>query len=187
MRRTMSSVVLRDARVFHVDAEEVVGCARVLGKISGNGLGQSAMIEFEAHLRELYADVGVELALGDRIEKMVIDVGGAVRLGCGGNAFAEGIERDRDALPVDGFGDSKGVFDLHAGDESRIEASADRGMFEKAAQRAIVRESNKSGTKKGMTSLCRRARTSNAQPRGQNSFAHLERLLRQEHDVVDAS
>ena len=103
----------------------------------------------QTHLREFDADVGVEAALGDGVEETVIDIGGAMRLSGRGDAFAEGVESDGDALAVDGFRDAKRVFGLHAGDESLIEAGAQRGVLKETAKRAIVRERNKAGTKKG--------------------------------------
>lgn len=64
---------------------------------------------------------------------MVVNVSGLVRLGGRGNAFAERIESDGDALAVDCFSDTKRVFGLHAGDEARIEACAQCGVFKETA------------------------------------------------------
>jgi hypothetical protein len=114
------------------DADEALRGAGVLDEILGDGLGQIGRL-LKTHLSELDADVGVEAALGDGIEQVVVDVGGAVRLGGRGDAFAEGVESDGDALAVDGFGDTKRVFGLHAGDESCVEAGAQRGVFKEAA------------------------------------------------------
>ncbi len=109
---------LSEARVLHVDADEVLRGAGMLDEVSGDGFGQIGGL-FETHLRELDADVGVEAALGDGVEQVVVDVGGAVRFGRRGDAFAERVERDGDALAVDGFGYAKRIFGLHARDESR--------------------------------------------------------------------
>ena len=75
MRRTMSSVTWVSGRIFHVDAEEVAGGVGVLSEAGGDALGESG-IECETHLGELDADVGVELARSNLVEKLVIDVGG---------------------------------------------------------------------------------------------------------------
>ncbi len=124
--------VLRETRVFHVDAHETLRGARVLDEIFGDGFSQLGRL-LQTHLRELDADVGVEAALGDGVEQVVVDVRGAVRLGGRSDAFAKGIESDRNALAVDGFSNAKRVFQLHAGDESRVEAGAQRGTLTEMA------------------------------------------------------
>ena len=115
---------LGEGRVFHVDADEVAGGLRVAGEVGGDLLGEGGVLG-EAHLGELDADVGVELARGDLIEKLVVDVGGAVRFVGGGDAFAERVERDVHALLVDLGADAERVFNFEAGDEARTELAAD--------------------------------------------------------------
>ena len=66
---------LRQGRVFHVDADEVAGGLGMFGEARGDVLGQ-LRVEREAHLGELDADIGSELALGDRVEQAMVDVGG---------------------------------------------------------------------------------------------------------------
>ncbi len=83
----MSSVTWVTGRVLHVNAEEVAGRVRVLGEAGGDCFGERG-IERETHLGKLDADVGVELARGDLVEKLVIDVCGPVSLVGGGDAFA---------------------------------------------------------------------------------------------------
>ena len=148
MRRTMSSVTWVSGRVFHVDAEEVAGGVRMLREARSDGFGEGG-IECEAHLGELDADVGVEFARSDLIEKLVVDVGGLVSLFCSGDAFAERVERDMHALLVDLGADAKGVFDFKAGDETRAQLAADGGVLGKFAESAIVGERNKRGTEYG--------------------------------------
>lgn len=75
----------------------------------------------------------------------MINVCGAVRFSGGSDAFAERIEGDSYALTIDGFGDAKGVFKFRSGNETGIEAGAKAGVFEEAAQGAIVREGNEGG------------------------------------------
>ncbi len=123
---------LGEARVLHVDADEISRGAGMLGEIRGDGLCEVGRL-LETHLRELDADVGVEAALGDGIEQVVVDVGSAVRLGGGSDTFAKGVESDGDALAVDGFGYAKRILGLHAGDESRVETGSQRGVLEEAA------------------------------------------------------
>ena len=55
-------------------------------RLVGNRLRQRG-IESKPHLRQLHADVGVQLALGNRIQQPVIHIGCLVRLLCGGNAL----------------------------------------------------------------------------------------------------
>ncbi len=139
---------LGEWRVFHVDAEEVAGGERVLGEAHGDAFGQRGVLG-EAHLSELDADVGVELAGGDLIEKLVVDVGGPVSLGGCGNAFAKGVERDMHSLLVDLCANAESVFNLEAGDEARTELAAHGGVFGEFAERTIVGERDKGGTKNG--------------------------------------
>ena len=74
---------LGEGRVFHVDADEVAGGVGMLREAGGDGFGERRD-RVEAHLGELDADVGVEFAGSDLIEKLVVDVGGLVRLFCSG-------------------------------------------------------------------------------------------------------
>jgi hypothetical protein len=69
----------------------------MLGQSGGNGVGQVRR-KLEAHLGELHADIGFELALGDGVEQTVIDLCRLVRFGLGGDAFAQRIERRCQAL-----------------------------------------------------------------------------------------
>ena len=54
-----------------------------------------------AHLGELEADVGVEMAFNNGVEQLVVNVGGAMRLDLGCDAFAKRVEGNGNALPVD--------------------------------------------------------------------------------------
>ena len=87
----------------------------------------------ESHLGELEADVGVEMALGDGVKQLVVDGGGAMRLAFRGDAFAERVEGDGDALAVDGFGHAQSVFELHSGDKARAETCSESGVLAEAA------------------------------------------------------
>ena len=49
---------------------------RVLGETQGDAFGERGVLG-QAHLGELDADVGVEFARGDQIEKLMVDVCGA--------------------------------------------------------------------------------------------------------------
>jgi hypothetical protein len=139
---------LGDGRVFHVDAEEVAGGLGVLGEAGGDGFGEGG-IEGETHLGKLDADVGVELARGDLIEKPVVDVGCFVSFFGGRNAFAEGIEGDVHALLVDLRADAEGVVNFEAGDEAGAELATDGGVLGKFADGTVVGKCDKGGTKNG--------------------------------------
>ena len=131
-RRTMSSVIcVSDESSMSMRTKlPVRGHVR---ESHGNRLGQWR-VEREAHLRQLDADVGVELALGDGVEQAMVDIGCSERLCFGGDALAERIQRDMHALLVDGFGHAEGVFDLHPGDKARTELAADAGVLAEAAE-----------------------------------------------------
>jgi hypothetical protein len=63
------------------------------------------------------------------------------------DAFAKRVESDRDALAIDGLRNAQRIFRLHACDEPRVEASAERGVLKEAAKRTIMRERDEGGTK----------------------------------------
>ena len=114
MRRTMSSVTwVRDESSMSMRRKLPMDLACSV-RLSGDRLGQRR-VELEAHLGELDADVGVDVLRADLVEKLMVDVGGFLRLNFGTDAFAERIERDMDTLLIDGLGHTHCVVDLHAG------------------------------------------------------------------------
>ena len=136
---------LGQARVLHVDAEKAAGGVGVLGEAGGDRLGKPRR-QLQAHLRELDADVRIQLALGDEVEQLVVDLGGEVGFGFGGDALAERVEGYRHALPVDGFGHAERIFDGCAGDEAGAEPRADARALGEAAQRTVAGERDECGT-----------------------------------------
>ena len=157
--------------VFHVDAEEAAGGLGVLGELEGDIFGQRG-VEGEAHLGELDADVGVELAGLDEVEELVIDVGGGAGLGLGGDALAEGVKGDGHALAIDGGGDAESVFDFKAGDEAGAELVAEAGALTEAAQGTVAGESDKGGAKYGHQCFLPAGAQGNGRAAGKSSFAH---------------
>jgi len=139
---------LGEGRVFHVDAEEASDLGGVASEAFGDALSEAA-VECEAHLGELYADVGVEFLRGDPLEEFVVDVGSTVGFSFRGNAFAERVECDEEALMVEFSGNAEGVADFHTGDEAGAHATAEFGVLAEVAQRTIVGEGDKCGTKNG--------------------------------------
>jgi hypothetical protein len=95
-------------------------------------LGQISR-EFKAHLRQLDADVGVQLAGFHLVQEAMVNLGGLVGLGHRGHAFTQGVEGNRDALAVDGFGHAQGIVDLHAGNKPRAEPRAQPGLLTESA------------------------------------------------------
>ena len=91
---------LSQVGVFHVNADKIACRFCVLCQVPGNGLGERRR-KLQAHLRQLDADVGLQLAFCQQVKKPVIDVSGPVRLCLGGNAFAQRVERGSHPLAVD--------------------------------------------------------------------------------------
>ena len=58
-------------RAFHVDAHKISFLPRMLNQGTGD-IRCELLIDIEAHMRKLQADVGVEFALADTVEKLVI-------------------------------------------------------------------------------------------------------------------
>ena len=102
---------------------------------------------FQAQLRELDADVCIKLRLRDRLQQLVVDVGGTMRFGFRGDALAKRVKRDGDALGVNLFGYTQRIGRLHARDKALTEANAQAGIFAEMAQWTIMGECNESRTK----------------------------------------
>ncbi len=104
----------------------------MLGETLGDLFGKRRR-EFQAHLGELDADVGIDLVCGDPIEQLVIDFGRVVRFDFGADAFAEGVKGDQHALVVEGLSHAQGVADFHSRHEAGAHAPAEAGILTKAA------------------------------------------------------
>ena len=122
------------------------------GEISGDGFGKSG-VELETHLRELDADVGVELKSGDLVEELVVDACRAMSLFRGVDALTEGIKGNVHALPVDVLSDAHGVVNGESCDETRAELCANAGLLAEAADGAIAREGDECRTEEWHRSL----------------------------------
>ncbi len=85
---------------FHVDADEGVCLGGVGDHLADDALGEGG-VEVHADLREFDADVGVEFARWDGVEELVVDVGGFLGFGFGGDALAERVECGGDVFLVD--------------------------------------------------------------------------------------
>ena len=85
-------------RAFHIDADEGVNLSGVRDHLADDALGEG-WVEVHADLREFDADVGVELARGDGVEELVVDVSRFLRLGFRGHAFAASESSGVAAMP----------------------------------------------------------------------------------------
>ena len=81
---------------FHVDTDEGVGGDGVPDESGDDFLGQAG-IEIHAHLGELYADIGVQVAGLDGVEQAMVDVGGVAGFFGGRDIFAQAVEGRSDA------------------------------------------------------------------------------------------
>src|SRR6185437_3337748 len=109
---------------FHVDADEVIDGDRVIDE-AGDDFGGEGGVEVHAHLGELEAYVGVELAGSDGVEKAMINVSGAAGLVGSGDVFAEAVEGGGDALILERLRGAENVVDVHSGDETGGHAAAE--------------------------------------------------------------
>ena len=75
-------------RAFHVDANEIVSAASVIDE-AFNDVGGELRREVDAHLGELYADVGLEIALADGVEELMVDGGCGLGFFFTGDTLAE--------------------------------------------------------------------------------------------------
>ena len=120
---------------FHIDAHEISG--RHVG-----GFGDQAahdfvgqlLVDVEAHVGELEADVGVELVGGDFVEQVVIEVGAGASLVGVGDVLSEVVDGDAGSELIHRGGGANGVGDLRAGDEAGAGALAKAGALGDGAQ-----------------------------------------------------
>ena len=98
------------------------------------------LVDVEAHVGELQADVGVELVGGDGVENLVVELralAGFVEIG---DVLAQVVDADAHTGAVDGLGDAHGVGDFRSGHEAARNAAADGGALGEAAQGTIFRK-----------------------------------------------
>ena len=110
-------------RAFHVDAHEVVDAHRVVHQL-GHQTERQVLAHVEAHVRELEADVGVQLARGDFVEHAVIELGAVLGLVGVGDVLAQVVDADAGAPLVDHLGGVNDVVQLRTGNEAVGEAQA---------------------------------------------------------------
>ena len=86
-------------RPFHVDANEVPQPLGMRHHVA-NRLLRKRGRHIHADARQLYADVRVQLFCRDRIEQLVVDAGGRNGFIFRSHAFAQRIQRNGEALPI---------------------------------------------------------------------------------------
>ena len=82
----------------------------VLDHLADDAFGEGG-IEVHADLRELDADVSVQLACFDCVEELVVDIRRFLRFGFRGYALAERVERSGDAFVIDALAAGEDVVD----------------------------------------------------------------------------
>jgi hypothetical protein len=78
-------------RAFHVDADEVVDAHGVVHQL-GDQAKCHLLADVEAHVGELEADVGVELALVDFVEHVVVELGAVLGFVGVGDVLAQVVD-----------------------------------------------------------------------------------------------
>ena len=99
---------LRIRRRFHVDAHERVQLARALEDLAQVGHAQLAR-QVQPELRQLQRDVALDLLAGQRFDRFEVRAHRALRFGGVGDAFAQVVQADQQALRVQRLGDDDAV------------------------------------------------------------------------------
>src|SRR5258708_3825750 len=101
---------------------------------------------------ELHADIGVELAFGDLVEQLVIELRALLGFVGVSDVFAEVVHADSLSALVDRFGGGKHIFNSHAGDEPAREAFADGRLLRHRADGFALRQPDEKGSQQ--TNFC---------------------------------
>ena len=126
---------LRVGRAFHIDANEIRGRhAGGFGDQAADDVIGHLLVDVEAHVSELQADVGVQFVGGDFVEKMVVELGAVAGFFSVGDVLAQIVDGDAGAELIDGGGGADGVGNLLAGDKTGRDPLAEAGTFGDAAQ-----------------------------------------------------
>ncbi len=116
---------------------------------AGHQLARELLIHIESHVRELEADVGIELVRGHLVEKLVIKLRTGVRLLDVRDIFPEIVDADADAPAVEFRCDADRILYLVPGHEPAGETLPDDGTFGDTAQRPAFRKGNEEGSQHG--------------------------------------
>ena len=133
---------------LHVNAYEVADLIGVDDHAGEDGFGEGG-VEVQAELGKLDADVGVEPALGDLVEDLVVDRGAAISVFGVGDALTEGVKRDGEAFRVHFSGGLKGGFNGHACDKAARKFLAEGGALGEGTELRVAGEGDEEGTEQG--------------------------------------
>ena len=128
-------------RAFHVDAHEVVDADGVVDQLGDQAEGE-LLADVETHVRELEADVGVELALVDLVEHAMVELGAVLGFVGVGDVLAQVVDADAGAPLVDHLRGANHIVQVRARDEALREAQTERRFLGEVAQAAAFRERN---------------------------------------------
>ena len=109
---------------------------------AGNQIAGKFLVHVESHVGQLQADIGVELAARNFVQHLMIKLGAVAGFIGVRDVFAEVIDRNAQACPIDGLCDPQSIFDLSAGHETAGQTPPDGGAFSHPAQPAVLRKRN---------------------------------------------
>ncbi len=122
-------------RTFHIHPNEI---RRLHGRgfrhQAGDQIAGELLVHVETHVGQLQADVCVELALRDFVQHLMIELGAGAGLVSVGDILAEVVDRDAQALLIDGLRDAQRIVHLSAGHKTAGQALTDGGPFSHPAQ-----------------------------------------------------
>ena len=114
--------------------------AAALATRPGHLIAGQFLVDIEAHVSELQADVGVQLLSGDVVQQLVIELSAGAGFVGVGDVLAEIVDGDAQAGLVYGASGPEHVFDLSAGNKTAGEVLADGGTLGDGAQPVALRE-----------------------------------------------
>src|SRR6185312_6778620 len=106
----------------------------------GDNLGRELLIHIEAHVRELDADIRVESAFADAVEKFAIEVRAVTGFVGIGDVLPEVIEADAHAQRIYFLTGAQRFFHGCAGDKASREPLSHGRTFRKFAQKTALRQ-----------------------------------------------
>jgi hypothetical protein len=111
---------------------------RVLDQL-GHHLPGKLLVDIEAHVRQLEADIDIELATLDFVQQLVIKPGAGHCLLASSDIFAQIIDAGANTEPVHGLCRLDQLFDRRSGDESARHLEPQRRPLRKMTQRLVLR------------------------------------------------
>src|SRR5690242_8760646 len=124
---------LRVRRTFHIDADEVFDRDGVVEQFADD-VAREFLVDIETHVSKFEADVGVEFALIDLVEKLVVEIATVQGLVTAGNVLAKIIDADARSEFVNGFGSAKEFLDRGSSHKAAGHLLSHRRTFSKMTQ-----------------------------------------------------